>query len=139
MIARAIALVMIAILLSGCARPDTDVTSSDYYKFKPFAGTVWKTKVKVTLTDVKRYNKEHALTVFPDEIFDKTKPDYRPVHNAQIISVFPAGIRVRIERLMKDNGNWGGVRVTAILDEGGPSQKTVYLDRLLLAKNRHIW
>jgi hypothetical protein len=36
---------------------------------------------------------------------------------------------------MRDNGNWGGVRVTASLEDG----KVAYLLPELLAKNRFIW
>ncbi len=53
----------------------------------------------------------------------------------QIIVVLPVGTRLRIERLMKDNGSWGGVQVTASLEDG----KVVYLSDYLLAKNRFIW
>jgi hypothetical protein len=52
----------------------------------------------------------------------------------KLIDVLPVGTRLRIERLMQDNGNWGGVRVTASLEDG----KVVYLDEDLLAKNRFL-
>src|SRR6266849_3126317 len=118
------------------SRPDTDVTSSAEYNFASFAGTVWKTKVKVALADVKRYNGWHEDTILPPRSFDPTHPHYRPPPEMQqIIVVLPVGTRLRIERLMKDNGSWGGVQVTASLEDG----KVVYLSDYLLAKNRFIW
>jgi hypothetical protein len=127
-----IARIIVGILNS---RPDTDATTSPEYNFKAFAGTVWKTKVKVALGDIKRYNNEHAITLFPPDCFDPTHPEYRPVHDMQVISVLPVGTRLRIEGLMKDNGNWGGVRITASFEDG----KVVYVERGLLAKNRFIF
>ena len=53
----------------------------------------------------------------------------------RVIAVLPPGTRLRIARLMKDNGNWGGVWVTASLDDG----KVVELSNYLLAKNRFLW
>src|SRR5262245_8613751 len=59
-------------------RPDTDVTSSSEYNFKSFSGSVWKTKVKVALADVKRYNGSHEPTLLAPENFDPTHPEYFP-------------------------------------------------------------
>jgi hypothetical protein len=148
-------LAMILIFLNGCGqspevamlkqRPDTDVTSSPQYNFKSFAGTVWKTKVKVALADVKRYNGWHEPTLLAPENFDPTHPEYRPPPDMDhIISVLPVGSRLRIERLMKDNGNWGGLQVTASLEDAKITAsledgKVVYLVPQLLAKNRFIW
>ena len=57
----------------------------------------------------------------------------------QIIAVLPVGTRLRIERLMHDNGAAGFVMVTATLLDATNSQKTVYLDGMLLAEeNRFI-
>ena len=39
------------LLLGGCERPDTDVSSLPRYNFTPFVGTVWKTKVKMAVVD----------------------------------------------------------------------------------------
>src|SRR5712692_10881287 len=142
------ALAMISIFLNGCGqapdpyneRPDTDVTSSAQFNFKSFAGTVWKTKVKMALADVKRYTNEHAIDLLPPEGFDPSHPKYSPPpHMEKLIAELPVGTRLRIERLMKDNGNWGGVRVAAVLQDGSYFQKTVYLDECLLAKNRFLW
>src|SRR2546429_538291 len=81
-----VVLVIILFLLNGGlarvivgilnSRPDTDVTSSPEYNFKAFAGTVWKTKVKVALTDIKRYNGRHEKTLVPPDCFDPTHPKY---------------------------------------------------------------
>jgi hypothetical protein len=122
---------MIASLLNGCGqdpnrrdtmfkqRPDTDVTSSPEYNFRSFAGTVWKTKVKVALADLKAYTGEHHITLLTPENFDPAHPRYRPPpYMEKVIAVLPIGTHLRIERLMKDNGNWGGVRVTALLEDG---------------------
>ncbi len=128
-------LAMIAILVNGCGqRADTDVTSYPKYNFSSFAGTVWKTKVKVALADLKQYTGKHDLNLLIPMHFDPTHPDFTPAHDMQIIELLPPGTRLRIDRLMKDNGNWGGVRVTATLDDG----KVVFLEDGLLAKNRFI-
>lgn len=128
-------LIMI-LLLNGCGRrPDTDVTSSPKYNFSSFAGTVWKTKVKVALADLEAYTGEHHITLLAPDAFDPTHPKYRPPPNMEkMIAVLPVGTRLRIERLMQDNGDWGGVRITASLE----GERDVYLDRSLLAKNRFI-
>jgi hypothetical protein len=115
------------------SRADTDVTSSPKYNFSPFAGTVWKTKVKVALADTK-WRGRHDLTLLAPKFFDPTHPEYTPSGGDKLIAVLPIGTRVQIERLMQDNGSWGGVWVTASLEDG----KVVYLSNLLLAKNRFI-
>ncbi|SRR5258708_6447240 len=139
-------LAMMSFFLNGCGQapnpfkgykqpPDTDVTSSPDYNFSSFAGTVWKTKVKVGLADLKRYTGRHDTALLAPEDFDPTDPKYRPPVDMQLIAVLPVGTRVRIERLMKDNGIAGLLWVTASLDDG----KVVYLSDYLLAKNRFIW
>jgi hypothetical protein len=122
---------MASFFLSGCGqRPDSDVTSSPEYSFSRFAGTVWKTKVKVAVADVKRYNGWREAALFPPDGFDPTHPKYQPpLRLQQWGAVLPVGTRVRIERLMKDNGRWGGVSVTASLEDG----TVVYLDGSFLA------
>jgi hypothetical protein len=118
------------------SRSDSDVTSSPKYNFSSFAGTVWKTKAKVALADLKQYTGRHATTMLPPDCFDPTHPKYKPPpHLEKVITVLPVGTRLRIEGLMKDNGNWGGVRVTASLDDG----TIVNLERGLLAKNGFIF
>ncbi len=140
-------LAMMSFFLNGCGQapnpfkqpPNTDVTSSPEYNFSPFAGTVWKTKVKVGLADIKSYKGEHEITLLAPNGFDPTHPEYRPPENMQMVAVLPVGTRLRIERLMKDNGSWGGLLVTAVLEDGSYSQQTVYLSNYLLGKNRFLW
>jgi hypothetical protein len=62
----------------------------------------------------------------------------------QIIAVLPVGTRLRIEELMKDNGEWGGVQVRASLEDAKitaslEAGQAVYVERGLLAKNRFIY
>ena len=52
-----------------------------------------------------------------------------------VIAELPPGTRVCTQRLMKSNDNWGGVWVTAALDDG----KFVHLMPDFLAKNRFVW
>lgn len=148
-------LVMIAGFTNGCGqsqkgentifanRQDTDVTASADYNFKSFAGTVWKTKVKVAIADLKSYKGEHHITFLTPRSFDPKHPEYTsPLSMEKMIAELPVGTRLRIDRLMKDNGNWGGVQVrvslvdvTASIDSG----KAMYLDKFFLAKNRFVW
>src|SRR5262245_35456780 len=102
-------LAMISVFLNGCGQhPDTDVTSLPEYNFLKFAGTVWKTKVKTALADLKAYTGEHHITLLTPHAFDKTHPKYTPPPTMEkMIAELPEGTRVRIQRLMKDNGNWG--------------------------------
>jgi hypothetical protein len=94
---------MISFFLNGCGqRQDTDVTSAPEYNFSLFAGTVWKTKVKVGLADLKQYTGKHDLNLLVPKHFDPTHPEYFPAHDMQIIAVLDPGTRLRIERLMRD-------------------------------------
>jgi hypothetical protein len=145
--------VIIAGSLNGCGqdpnggmfkrRPDTDVTSSPEYNFKSFAGTFWKTKVKTALGDIKAYTGVHLVVLLPPDAFDPTHPEYRPPpYLEKVIAVLPVGTRLRIDRLMKDNGTAGLIRVTASLEDEATASlehgKDVYVDRTLLAKNRFL-
>jgi hypothetical protein len=123
-----LAIFPLLLLLSGCR--DSDVTSSPNYNFSLFSGTEWKTKVKVAVADT-----GEGICL----IADPTDAHYRPIADCTVMSVLPVGSRIRIERLMKDNGDWGGVRVTATLEDTPFSQKTVYVERQLLATNVFIW
>jgi hypothetical protein len=114
---------------------DKDVTSDPQYNFSSFAGTVWKTKIKLGMVDIKRYTGRRDTALLAPESFDSTQPNYRPPHDMTMISVLAEGTHLRIERLMEDQGVWGGVWVTASLEDG----KIVYLEPYLLAKNRFIW
>jgi hypothetical protein len=140
-------------LLTGCGKssnpydsiaklyqpsPDTDVTSSPRYNFAVFAGADWKTKVKTAVADVKRYTGAHGVELLIPMHFDSTRPDYVSGADTQIITVLPVGARVRIERLMKDNGAWGGLLVTATVESGTNSWHNVFLDELMLANNAFI-
>jgi hypothetical protein len=150
---RIVLLSFISIFLAGCGagdpnvarlilkgRPDTDVTSSPEYNFSSFAGTVWKTKVRTALVDVKLYTGAPATYLAAPESFDPAHPKYLPLSGMQgIIAILPVGTRLRIERLIKDNGNWGGVRVTAVLQDAADYRKTVYVTENFLAKNRFVW
>jgi len=128
---------MLSVFLNGCGQafrpaPDTDVTSSPKYKFSSFAGTRWKTKVKVALVDCEQYTGRHANTIVPPVCFDPAHPNFTGLSpNMQMIRVLPVGTRLRIERLMKDNGNWGGLRVTGSMEDGDG----VYLADRLFARN----
>ncbi|HVU27757.1 MAG TPA: hypothetical protein VHG71_08490 [Verrucomicrobiae bacterium] len=144
-------LAMVSLFLSGCGKssnkyldelknykqpPDTDVTQSPEYNFSPLAGTVWQTKAKTALVDVTRYTNEHAIDLVPPETFEPTDLKYKPIAGMQIISVLPIGTCLRIERLMKDNGEWGGVRVMATIFNETYSNKVIYLDPRLLEFNQ---
>src|SRR5262245_21032795 len=131
------------LLLSGCGqRPDTDVTESPKYNFSKFAGKVWKTKVTVALADIKAYTWEHLINLLPPDLFDPAHANYRPPpYLEKVIAVLPVGTRIRLDRLMKDNGEWGGVRVTGLLEDERMAQllesgKIIYVERHVLAKNR---
>lgn len=89
----------------------------------------------MALADMKLYTGRHALALLGPRAFDKTRPDYYPPDNTRIAAELPAGARLRIARLMKDNGNWGGVRVTALLDDG----REVNVDEDFLAPNRFFF
>ena len=89
----------------------------------------------MALTTIKQGSPKHPYTLLPPNGFDPTHPEYRRPAAMKIIAVLPVGTRLRIERLMKDNGNWGGLWVTASLEDG----KVVHLDDYFLAKNRFVW
>jgi hypothetical protein len=126
----------------GCGPADkayNDVTSSPRYNFSSFAGTTWKTKVNVAIADIKNYRGHHELSLLVPKHFDIKDPEYTPGDDCKIIAVMPVGTHLRIERLMQDNGGeWGGVKVLAIIQDGTNSRKTVFLDEELLAKNSFI-
>jgi hypothetical protein len=133
-----ILLMLAATCLIGCRQADTDVTSSPEYNFAAFSGTVWRTKVGVVVADVKRYTGAHEITLFRQQDFDTNNPNRLEVPNSQQIAVLPVGTRLRIEHLMHDNGNWGGVEVTARILDDTNYQKSVYLGETMLAKNQFL-
>ena len=118
--------------------PDTDVTSSPWYNFPSFAGTVWKTKVKTAVAESKRYTGALEIQLLAPVHFDPTHPKYYPPNDLKLMTVLPVGTRLRIERLMKDNGAWGGVLVTATVEDGTNTQRTMFLDNTLLAHNQYL-
>jgi hypothetical protein len=117
---------------------DTDVTSSPWYNFSSFSGTVWKTKVKTAIAEGKRYTGAPETSLVAPRRFDTADPNYRRPNDTRIITVLPVGIRVRIERLMKDNGAWGGVNVTATVEDGTNAPRIVFLDGAMLASNQYL-
>ena len=131
-----LAITLLAVsLLTGCGpSPDTDVTSSPWYNFSSFINTAWKTKAKVALVDEEEYDRRHNLTLLPPRYFDPTDRDYIPQDDLQITAVLPVGTRLRIARLLKDNGTWGGARVSVMLDDG----KEVILHASLLTANKFL-
>src|SRR5437879_3531773 len=99
-----LATMKIALLLTGCGpspeanvkqlyRPSTDknVTSSPEYNFSSFVGTIWKTKTKTAVADLKRYTGAHETKLLAPDAFDSTHPKYNPPANMQIIAVLPPG------------------------------------------------
>lgn len=119
--------------------PDTDATTMPYYNFSQFSGTVWKTKVKTAVADLKRYTGAQDVTLLTPFSFDAADPKYNPPPTMKSFRVLPVGTRLRIERLMEDNGAAGFVMVTATLLDGTNSENAVFLDPHFLAKNRFVW
>src|SRR5206468_12746032 len=117
-------------------RPDTDVTSSPEYNFKSFAGTVWKSKVEMTLADLKQYTRKHDLNLLIPMHFDPTHPKYTLALDMQVIAVLPPGTRVRIDRSEERRVGRGGVRGSAQLEDTTNELETVYVEDMLLAKNQ---
>jgi hypothetical protein len=112
---------------------DTDATSSPKYGFAPFSGTVWKTKVKLAIADLRG-----QLYLLTSSRFDKAHPQYTSNSYMHEFTIIPIGSTVRIGRLIQDNGSWGGVWVEATVDDGTGTKKTVRLDGYLLAPNRFL-
>jgi hypothetical protein len=83
---------------------DTDATSSPYYNFSQFSGTVWKTRVRTAVAELKRYTGAQDITLLTPVSFDAAEPKYNPPPTIKSFTVLPIGTRVRIERLMEDNG-----------------------------------
>lgn len=141
------ALMLVASLsLSGCGNPaeqsvkklyrpspDKDVTTSSEFNFSPFLGTVWKTKVKTALAEVKRYTGATDVTLLAPLRFDPADPRYTPIRDMKIIAEIPVGTSVRITRLMQDQGAGGTVQVEAIVQAGTNAERAVFLDQALLA------
>jgi len=145
-------MINIAVVLSGCGEspesvvkkklfspsPGKDVTAEPYYNFSSFAGTVWKTKTKTAIGDAKIYTGAHTLALLPPARFDPTDPNYRKIPDLKLIAELPPGTRLRIARLMEDQGAWGGHWVEAVVEDGTNAPKTVSVDQLFLAKNYSV-
>lgn len=130
----AILVAVAALLSSGCS--DSDVTLSSKYNFSSLSGTEWKTKVKIAVAKIKQGSTQICL-IAPDS-FDTNEPNYRPIAGCTVISVLPVGSRIRIGRLMQDNVDWGGVRVTAVVEDNSASHETIYVEPALLLNNRYL-
>lgn len=142
-----------ALFLTGCGQsadplapvkklhrpsPDTDVTASPEFNFASFSGSVWKTKVETAIADLKRYTGAPETTLLTRQAFDPKHPQYTPPQDMKLVTILPVGTRVRITRLMKDNGAWGAVQVTASIENGTNPPVTVYLSKRFLANNVHV-
>ena len=137
-------IILVAILfLSGCGNPaeqsvkklfrpshDKDVTTSPRFNFSSFVGTVWKTKVKTAVAEVKRYTGAPEMNLLAPLRFDPADPRYTPIRDMKIVVELPAGTRIRIARLLQDQGAWGGIQVEAILQYGTNVETAVYVDPL---------
>ena len=132
-----IATLVMMSFLSGCGRPVKDLSSSPEYNFDSFSGTVWKTKVKVAVADLKDTGPEPKTYLLEPKAFDPKHPEYNPPpRGMEIIEVLPVGTRLRIEQLlMKKTFETSYTWVTASLDDG----KVVRLSDHFIAKNRFIW
>jgi hypothetical protein len=144
-----IAMINIFALLLGCSRgpekavkplyqpsSDKDVTASPDLNFSSFAGTVWKTKTKVAIADLKRYTGARQASLLPPDSFDPTDPKYfGKIPDMKMIAVLPPGVRLRITRLLQDQGAWGGLLVEAVLLDGTNAQQVLYMDPSFFAGN----
>jgi hypothetical protein len=133
------------ILLVGCGNPaevavkklfkpsqEKDVTADPYYNFSPFTNTVWKTKTRSAIAEGKSYTGARLLSLAPPDFFDPSHPNYTVIPDIKIIAVLPPGTGLRITRLLKDQGAWGGVGVEAIVENETNAPKAVYVDRHFL-------
>jgi hypothetical protein len=116
--------------------PDKDVTADPYYNFSPFKNTVWKTKTKTAIAEAKNYTGAPLFILSPPDRFDPTDTNYTTIPDIKIIAVLPPGTRLRITRLLKDQGAWGGVGVEASVENGTNAPRAVYVDRYFLA---NVW
>jgi hypothetical protein len=146
----AVTIASLALVSIGCGNPaemavkqgyspsaDKDVSASPEYHFALFANTVWKTKAKTEIANVKRYTGATDTMLLTRRRFDPTDPDYVPATDMgpQVIAVLPPGTRLRITRLMHDEGVAGFVNVEAVLLDEPYAQKTVLLDGYFLTGN----
>jgi len=118
------------VFLVGCA--DKDVTTLPQYNFSSFANTVWKTKTK---TAIVLYGSP-PLLLWPPSRYDPAGSNYITLPNTRVLAVLPAGTRLRITRLMEDQGERGGVEVEGVVEDGTNTPKAVYVDKTFLA---NVW
>jgi hypothetical protein len=136
-----IQLVLLSMLLLGCDRtpqaaissayapsPDQDVTTSARFNFTPFAGTVWKTKVKTAIADIKRYTGAIDTKLLAPSHFDPSDPQYTPIKDLKVLAELPVGTRLRITRLLQDQGAGGNVEVEAVILDGANADRAVRVD-----------
>src|SRR5579863_5532713 len=84
-----------ASFLIGCGRLEVeDVTLKPEYNFKSFAGTIWKTKVKMAVVDTQRYTGEHQLYLLAQSRLDPSASNYCVVDKDKIKIILPAGTLV---------------------------------------------
>lgn len=115
---------------------DKNVTSDPHYNSSAFAGTLCRTKVKVAIAESKRYTGLAQTKLLVPQRFDSAHPHYIPSDHMRIISILPVGTVLRIEKLMEDQGAWGGIQVEAVLVDGTNANKAVFLDGFFLVGNR---
>jgi len=154
-LARSFVLIIMSALFScGCGRspqkdldklanaygpsPDTDVTKAAFFNFTSFADTSWKTKVQLAIAVLPRYTGDPQTIILTPDAFDTNHPRYNPPSNMKLKAILPAGSRIRILGLMKDNGVWGGVQVQGTLEEGTNAQLVAYMDRKLFSNNKFL-
>lgn len=126
---------MVPSALAGCKQKDSDVTASAGYGFSTLAGSVWRAKTPVGLCVISDGDNLDRTYLFAPKSFEPTHPTYTPPHGMKVQAVLPVGTRVRLDRLMKDNGSWGGVRVTGTVVDGLHAGKAVWIGRDLLLEN----
>ena len=149
MILRLFQMTVLSALLFGCDEtpqrairklytpsPDKDVTTSPKFNFSPFVGTVWKTKVKTAVAEIKRYTGVTDTRLLAPMHFDPADPRYTPIRDLKISAELPPGTRLRISRLLQDQGAAGGVEVEAIVQDGKNVERAVFLDFALLSNPR---
>ena len=147
----AISLTMSVLCLGGCGEdpnvtalrnykraPDSDISADPHYNFSSFAGTVWRTKDRTALGTIKRYTGEQVTYALSPTAFDASRPDYRPFDGGdmQIVAVLPAGVLLRVEQLMRDNGIAGLISVRVTVEDGANTHTNLFLDKHLLAHGR---
>ena len=137
------------VLLIGCDRspqgavgsayapsPDKDVTQSPQFNFAHFAGTVYKTRVITAIADIKRYTGVVDTHLLAPLHFDPADPRYTPVKDLKVVAELPVGSRLRITRLLQDQGAGGGPYVEAIVQDGTNADRKVFVDSALLSNPR---